>query len=85
MKVRALKNNLWKKRDINGKIIGTGEWVRHYENVIYEVVNECLIDESPAYLIKVDDDYGAILKKECEIIEGSENDLIVNSEIDLIL
>ena len=88
MKVKALKTDYWSARDSKGGIV-TGS-IEHKKNEVYEVISTTTIssDLDPAYLIKVNEKYGAIKVKDCEIVEGSLDDLnnnIVEHNINLIL
>lgn len=87
MKVKALTSDWWCERTKSGEKMYLGDQIKHKKNEIYEVVSKTIIGLSPSgYTIVVGDKYGAISKDDCEIVEGSENDLI-NNEItnDLIL
>ena len=74
MKVRALDSDYWRKRNLNGEVIEGN--IEYYKNEIYEVVSFTTVGSSTeGYTIKIGDEYGAIQKKYCEIVEGSEEDL----------
>lgn len=90
MKVKALCTDMWYKRDVDGNKLATNSgYIKHEKNEIYEVTSKCTIGSiTPAYTIKIGNEYGAIDVNHCKIVEGSLDDLnnnIVEHKIDLVL
>lgn len=89
MKVKALDTDYWNVRNIDGTLDKGVETIEHYKNQIYEVVSKTEIGNgTDGYTIKIGDKYGAIRVKDCEIVEGSEDDLnndLINNNLTLVL
>lgn len=89
MKVKALDTDYWTLRNIDGTYNkGTGT-IEYHKNEIYEVVSKTIIgNDCDGYTIKIGDKYGAIKVIDCEIVEGSEDDLnndLINNNLTLVL
>ena len=89
MKVKALYTDYWSVRNIDGTVNEGAGTIEHHKNQIYEVVSKTEIGNgTDGYTIKIGSQYGAIRVKDCEIVEGSEDDLnnnLINNNLTLVL